>query len=263
MDAFLQIVFSEKVISSVITVAVAYCAWILVRKIIGRFSQKSASGDGIYGRRASFLRTLQAILKYIILTIAALSVMQSFGVNISSFIASFGIASAIVGLALQDMLKDIIMGVHIMTDHFYSVGDTVRYNGVEGVVISFNIRTTKLRVLSDGSIMTLCNRNVDEIAILSGFFDIDLPLSYDEDVRKVHETLEGITEKLKDIPGIDNAEYKGTQSFEDSAIIYKIRFYCRPENKWDMWRACIKQIQEGLNEAHITIPYNQLDIHQI
>ena len=54
--------------------------------------------------------------------IATLFVLQLLGFNVSSVIAGVGIVSAIVGLSLQDALKDIIMGFNIIIDSYFSVG---------------------------------------------------------------------------------------------------------------------------------------------
>ena len=92
--------------------------------------------------------------------------------------------------------------------------------------------------------------------------DIDIPLSYDEDVRKVHKIMQEISQKIAAVEGIDSSIYKGTERFDDSAVIYKMRFFCQPEKKPDMRRAAIKIIQEGLEKSGMRIPYRQLDVHE-
>ena len=91
--------------------------------------------------------------------------------------------------------------------------------------------------------------------------DIDLPLSYEEDYRKVNTVLKGVCEKIGKLDGIDSCTYKGTQNFADSAIIYKLRFFCLPETKPERTRDALRVIQAGLDESNISIPYNQLDVH--
>ena len=91
--------------------------------------------------------------------------------------------------------------------------------------------------------------------------DIDLPLSYDEDTKKVHALLGEVCEKIGKLEGIDNSIYKGTQEFTRSAVIYKLRFFCPPEFKPDRTRDAMRVIQDSLNEANIRIPYNQIDVH--
>ena len=159
--------------------------------------------------------------------------MQINGVNVTSAIAGLGLLSAIVGLALQDALKDIVMGIHIISDHFFAVGDVVKYQNIEGVVIGFTIKTTTIRNIYDQTITTICNRNISEITKMpkSAQVDIDLPISYTENPQKIHALLKNLCLQIDAVDGIDSCVYKGTQEFTDSAVIYKIRFFCLPEEK--------------------------------
>ena len=59
------------------------------------------------------------VLKVLVILCVVLTILQINGVNVTSMIAGLGIASAIIGLAFQDLLKDVITGVHIVTDNFF------------------------------------------------------------------------------------------------------------------------------------------------
>ena len=207
------------------------------------------------------LKMGEKILKALVLTLTILVILQVNGINVTSMLASLGIASAIVGLALQDYLKDLIMGVHILTDHFFSVGDVVRYKGMEGIVISFTTKTTKIQSMDDFSVMSVSNRNIDEISVLGDFMYINIPISYKEDVNKVHRVLGEITEKVKEIDGVKTAVYKGIFDFKDSSIFYRINYFANPKDKWNVWYKVVKLVQEGLWAEGIEIPFNQLDVH--
>ena len=207
------------------------------------------------------LKVAEKALKVLVLVLAVLVILQVNGINVTSMVASLGLASAIVGLALQDYLKDLIMGFHILTDRFFSVGDVVRYKGVEGIVISFTTKTTKIQSLDDFSVLSVSNRNIDEIAVLGDFMKINIPISYKEDVDKVHRVLGEITEKVKEIEGVKTAVYKGIFDFKDSSIFYRINYYASPKEKWTIWYQVIKLVQEGLWAEGIEIPFNQLDVH--
>ena len=54
------------------------------------------------------------VVKTIIIACAILMVLEINGINVTSLVAGLGLASAAVGLALQDFLKDSIMGVHMV-----------------------------------------------------------------------------------------------------------------------------------------------------
>lgn len=208
----------------------------------------------------TIFRVLTDILKYVGIIGIILLILQINGVNVSSAIAGLGIASAIVGLALQDVLKDVIMGINILTENFFSVGDVVEYQDVEGVVTKLTLRTTKIQSIIDQSVTTVCNRNISQIRKCSSQVDIDIPLSYDEDIRKVHMVMQQISEKIVTIDGIDRCLYKGTENFDEYAVIYKMRFFCPPEKKPDLRRGALKIIQDELLRADIRIPYRKMDL---
>ena len=239
----------------------AVILWKLFRRAFLRFSTKRAGEGGVQGSAGTALTVSYDVLKVLVILCVVLTILQINGVNVTSMIAGLGIASAIIGLAFQDLLKDVIMGVHIVTDNFFQVGDVIRYGQTEGQVISFNIRTTKLRDLDEGNIFTICNRNISEIKKRSNLILMNVPLPYEEDYRKVHQVLGAICRQIAMIDGIEDCVYKGTHDFGDSAIIFRINLYCPPELKWEMWRAARALIQEGLDEAGIPIPYPQMDVH--
>ena len=162
----------------------------------------------------------------------------------------------------EDSFQDIMSGLTIMTDKYFSVGDAVEYNGREGIVISFTVRTTKIELLADRSVVSVANRNISQIRKLTHLVDIDLPLPYELERKESYAVLGSICDDIREISGVESCELKGTQDFADSAIIYKIRFFCEPHDRPDIRREVLRTIQDGLDKADIHIPYRQLDIHE-
>lgn len=262
MERIINKLASPQFISSLFILIGALVLWFGLKKLMGRYADTLERLGSLDGKFRTLSRVGIDIMRSVLLLILVLVLLQVNGINVSSLIAGFGIASAIVGLALQDVLKDTIMGFHIITDHFYDIGDVVRYGDVEGVVISFTIKTTKIESLADHSVMTICNRNISQIVRSSNMICINIPLAYEEDVKKVHRVLREICERIERIEGIEQCIYKGTQSFEDSAVLYRIHLFCPPERKPDLQRAAMRMIQDGLDEAGICIPYRSLNIRQ-
>ena len=252
---------SPQALTSAVIVVLAIVLWKTVRRLYKKYIQVGNSK----GERTTLVRVLFSTARFLIVGGAGLVILEVNGVNVTSLVAGLGLLSAIVGLALQDFLKDVIMGIHIITDHFFSVGDVVRYGDIEGVVIGFTMKTTRLRNIYDQTITTVCNRNISEITKMPQqmMVDLDLPLPYEEDCRRIHAVLQGVSRQIGELPGIIRCEYKGTQDFADSAVIYKIRFYCLPEEMPERRRNALCVVQERLADENISIPYNQLDVHQI
>ena len=211
--------------------------------------------------KLSVLNISVNLLRIVIIIVAVIVVMQVLGINTGTLTTVLALVLAVLGFAFQDSLKDVFMGLIILIDNYFKVGDAVCYEERDGIVVNFNLRTTKIKMIDDNSVLAISNRNISQIAKLSNMNDIDVGLSYDEDVKKVYETLTEVCERVKKIDNVEDSMFKGTQSFDDSVINYRVRFFCKPINRPDTKRAVMREIQKGLDEAGIKIPYRQLDVH--
>ena len=201
------------------------------------------------------------IFRVVFIFVVLIALMQLNGINVTGMITSLGVISIIVGLALQDFLKDIIMGIHILGDKFFEVGDVVRYQGVEGEVISFNIRTTKIKLVDYNEVMTISNRNISEITVLADYFDLDVNIPYYIEAKKVHALLEDLAAEIRSIDGVTQTMYKGTNSFNDSSVTYRIRYWTSPKStRNDIRRAANMIVQNGMNEAGIPFAYPHMEV---
>ncbi|MBQ6369119.1 MAG: mechanosensitive ion channel family protein [Parasporobacterium sp.] len=242
---------------SLAILVVAVILWQVIKRVKKKWKERN-------GNLTTTSNVVFDIIRFLFFFLLIVVLLQINGVNVTALITGLGVVSVIVGLALQDFLKDIIMGVHILSDKFFQVGDVVRYNGMEGVVISFNVRTTKLKLVNYNEILTISNRNITEIMVMTDMFDLDIGLPYFVDSEKIHETMEVLTERIRKISGITNAMYKGTERFNESSVTYRIRYWTPPDGRrFDIRRAALRIVQDGLKEAGIPFPYNHLDVELV
>ena len=99
--------------------------------------------------------------------VVVLMLLQVNGVNVSSMLAGVGIISAIVGLSIQDALKDIIRGFTIVSDEYFKVGDIIKYKEITGKVSMIGIRSTKMYDIKTGNEITIANRNIEQVEKIS------------------------------------------------------------------------------------------------
>ena len=211
--------------------------------------------------KTTFIRRLLLGGQAVTLLAGFVIICQINGVNLVSLVAGLGIAGAVVGLAFQDYLKDIIMGFHILSDRFFAIGDCVEINGKEGVVVGFSLTTTKLEALTDRSGFTICNRNITEVKKLNGIVLLDIPLPYDEDAEKIHNLLTEASKRITKMKEVKKCDFCGTQNFDDSAILYRFSIHCNDTKRYIVRRAVLFEIQKILKEQNIAVPFNQLDVH--
>ena len=212
-------------------------------------------------RKTSIYRIVYRIIRALIIITCIIAILQAVGINLIGLSASFGLVVILLVLAVKDALQDIFAGFVIMSDKFFNVGDAVEFEGKEGIVVSFTARTTKIEFLEDRSVLSVANRNISKIRKLTHLVDIDLPLPYELCGKDAYTVLNRLCKRIKKLEGVESCELKGTQDFGSNAVIYKIRFFCEPHDRPDIRRSVIKTVQDGLEEAGIRIPYQQIDVH--
>ena len=210
----------------------------------------------------TFIKLLKNIIRYIIIIVSVLIILEIYGVNVSSIFASVGIISIIIGFAIQDALKDIIKGFDIMTDSYYRVGDVIKYKDVTGKVLAIGLKTTKLEDVYTYNIVSISNRNIEQVEVVSNLINIDIPLPYDLELKTSEKVINEIVNTIKEKKDIQNCEYRGINDLADSSIKYQIKVYTDPIKKVQVRRDCLTCIVRILENNNIQVPYNQIDVHQ-
>lgn len=251
-----------RIIYSVIAIIINFCIYQLIRRIV--FSRVGKGSLSFFNSKKgkTYSKMFKSIIRYFMIIVTVLVILQIFGVNISSMLAGVGIIGIVIGFAIQDALKDIIKGFDILSDNYYNVGDVIEYDGNVGQVLAIGLKTTRIKDIRTFNIVSIANRNIDKVEIVSDLINIDVPLPYEMPVEESKKVLSEIVEKLKKIEGMKNAEYRGVNEMAESAINYQIKVYCNPADRMQMRRNSLSCIMEELNKRNISVPYNQLDIHQ-
>jgi len=98
-----------------------------------------------------------AIITVGILAIVAIYTRDAFG----WILTSFSVVGLVIGLSLQDILKNFFAGVWVLVERPFRIGDTIEVSGHTGVVEEIAFRTTQLRtmdghevIVPNGSFMT-------------------------------------------------------------------------------------------------------------
>ena len=260
LSELLQKNWFSKLIESIVLVIVCF----LIYWIVDYFINKSITKVNLVSNKKikTYFKLIKSVIKYIFIVITILILLQINGVNVSSLFASLGVISIILGFAVQDALKDIIKGFDILYDSYYRVGDVIKVNGVTGKVTSIGLKTTKIEDIYTLNTISISNRNIEQVEIISNLINIDIPLSYEKSVLDIESVMEKIITKLKKETNITNAEYRGVNDLADSSIKYQIKVYCDPVKKVQVRRDALRIVLLVLEENNIEIPYNQLDVHE-
>lgn len=210
----------------------------------------------------TYIRLIRSIFRYIFISLTILLILQILGINISSIIAGVGVLGVVFGLAIQDFLKDIIRGSSILSDQYFSVGDVVKYKNIEGLVLVLGLKTTKIEDLKTGNIVSIANRNIDEIEVVSEYIYVRIPMPYEISLNKAEKAVSDIVNIVKENENVLECNYKGVAELKDSSIEYLLQVKCNPLKKLQVNRDTIRSILIGLAKNKIEVPFNQIDVHQ-
>ncbi|MBQ8892232.1 MAG: mechanosensitive ion channel family protein [Bacilli bacterium] len=260
LDKLLNNNWVSKLLESILVIIIFFIVYYVVDYLISKSIEKSKL---ISNKKVkTYFRLLKSITKYIFIVVAILVLLQINGINVSSLVTSIGVIGIVLAFAVQDALKDIIKGFDILSDSYYRVGDVIKVNGVIGKVTSIGIKTTKLEDIYSLNKISISNRNIEQVEVVSDLINIDIPLSYEKSVLEIESVIEKIISRIKKEKDVNNAEYRGVNDLADSSIKYQIKVYCDPIKKVQVRRDALRIILLVLEENNIEIPYNQLDIHE-
>ena len=262
MNKLVAFIIKKKVYGLLLIIALAIISYrffdLFLNKILLR--NKSAFDRK---RTITVIELFKNIIKYVIIFFAVIFILDLYGVNVTSLVASLGVASAVAALALQDTLKDFISGTAIIMDNYYVVGDFITYNGFTGRVTQLGLRSTKIQDF-DGKTYTIANRNISEIVNLSQSTAstlVIIPTAYEAKITQVEKVLNEIVEEVLTWPTVSKeTSYKGVYELNSSSIDYSIRLYCSPGNIWQYKRDLLRLIKIKYDKYNIEIPYTKIEV---
>ena len=254
-------IWVKRIFWSLIVIIANTLIYSLISHIISRREKKNSR---IFSnkRNRTYLKMLKSVCRYVLIIASVIAIMHIFGIDTSSMLAGVGIVGVVIGFAIQDALKDIIKGFDIISDNYYAVGDIIKFNGLTGKVLTVGLKTTKIQEVLSGNIISIANRNIEQVEVVSGNIMIDVPLPYELSVKKAETVLNDAIKEIEKDEDVESVELLGLTELGSSALNYKIKIVSTPEKKGRVRRSALKTIVETLESRKISIPYNQLDIHQ-
>ena len=258
----MEYILKKEVIWPVVILLIAICLISVSKKILNRIF-KIGSKKGNEGKKKTIINLIDNVAKVIIILVALLSILEIYGFDTKAFIASFGVVGLVVGLALQDLLKDFIVGISIIFEGQYSIGDWVSINGFKGEVLPSNLRTTKLRAYT-GEIKIISNRNISELTNYStgsANLVIDIDVAYESDIKKVKEVLDKLCISMKEKYKLKTFDCLGVQELSSSSIKFRLVAKTSYLEQFNLDRDIKKEIVLEFAKNNITIPYQQVVVH--
>lgn len=256
----------EKVIYPIISILVAYIL-ILVESIIinNIINNNKTKSKHLRRSQNTVLELIKKIIKVVIILVTLISILKIFGVDTTALVTSIGAISVVVGLAFQDILKDYLVGITIILESQFALGEIVEIDGFKGEVISLGLKTTRIKALT-GEVKIISNRNISQVINYSldkTLAIIKVSVSYEDDINKVEDVLTKLSKKLeKNIDEItDKVQIDGIDELADSSVVFRLSTRARNRDIPVIKRKVYKEVKLAFDENNIKIPYPQVEVH--
>ncbi|MEA2051073.1 MAG: mechanosensitive ion channel family protein [Campylobacterota bacterium] len=164
-----------------------------IKKITNKFGDKLSPDVANFAIKS---------IRFFILIIGFVAILQEWGYNVSGFLASLGLVGMALALAAKDTAANLFGSLVIFTDKPFKVGDWIKTPHVEGIIEIIGIRSTKVRTFAQ-ALVTVPNATLANSAILNWSamgkrrIKMNIGLTYDTDVKTVEKIVSDIKDMLK------------------------------------------------------------------
>ena len=263
MKDFLDKILVKEVVGPILIILVSLLVYLVIKSVIDNvFKIRNKYIDKRKSKTINGL--INNLIKYFIIIIDIVMILDIFGIDTKTLIASLGVVGFVVGLAVQDTLKDFVAGMSIILENQYRVGDTITVKGFRGEVISLGIKSTKIKAYT-GEVMIVPNHLIEEVvnhSLDKSLAVVDIPVSYDTDLKKLESILSNLFSKLS-IDGITgDIKILGLESYDDSSISYRVVVDTIPMKHYQVERELKRAIKLELDKNGIEIPFPQVVVHK-
>ncbi|MFM1879056.1 MAG: hypothetical protein RLZZ241_1922 [Bacteroidota bacterium] len=206
-------------------------------------------------------------VRYLTYVIVILLTMSAAGIDVTILITASAALFVGVGLALQELIQDIIAGILILVDKSLRVGDVIEHEGKIAKVLDIKLRSTRV-LTRDDKVLIIPNHK----------FISDVIFNYTQNHRTTREAVTVGVAYGSDVDLVTRLLLKAAldqrgvlkspkpfvlfEDFGDSALVFSINFFLNDSFSDPRVKSAIRfSINKLFSEHRITIPFPQRDVH--
>lgn len=258
-------IFSQWVIPHAVKILLAIAIFVIGRylaRVVSRFIGKMVLASSKDEMLQSFVTSIAYFLFLLISVIASLSQL---GINTNSLVALIGAAGLAIGLALQNSLQNFAAGVMILIFKPFKRGDFIEAGGAAGKVEKMGLMMLELRTGDNKTVLvpngkTFADKITNYSSNRTRRIDFIFDIGYEADIPKAKAIISRILnedERVLKTP----APTVAVGALAASSVQLFVRPWVRSGDYADVNFAIMERVKLAFDEAGISIPFNQLDLH--
>jgi len=244
-----------------LSIIIFYVGRMVVSLVVGSVGKLLASR----GMDEILIGFLTSIMRWVLLLFVIVAALSQLGVDTTSLVALLGAAGLAIGLSLQSSLSNFASGVMLIIFRPITKGDFVEIAGTSGSVESISIFTTTLTSPDNKEVLVpngaiLSNNITNYSARPTRRVDMVFGIGYNDDIKKAKELLEQIVSADKRVLA-EPEPVIALGELGDSSVNFLVRPWVKSEDYWGVLWETTEAVKLKFDEAGISIPYPQMDVH--
>ena len=208
---------------------------------------------------------LNNLTYYILVVLVVVAAVGRLGVNTTSFLTIIGAAGLAIGLALKDSLSNFAAGVMLVLFRPFTIGDVVSTAGITAKVEKITIFNTLFCTADNQLVIVPNNKIISDIitninAKDTRRIDLVVGISYTDDMVQTKGILERLAKEDSRVL-TDPETTVAVAELADSSVNLVFRPWVKTADYWAVRFDLTENIKNALDEAGISIPFPQQDVH--
>lgn len=226
------------------------------------------------GKKSAFDKkrnhSIYLFIKYFLWVFSIILMIKSTGLDITYFLAGSAALFVGIGLGVQDIFKDIVSGIFMLTEGTIRIDDILEIDGNVGKVTDIKLRTSDFLTRNGSTVVVPNHKFITEKVVnwshdLSPTrFDVTVGVSYNANESQVKDILLEISQQHPNIitSKKELKPFVRIQDFGDSAVIYCLYFWSSNMFNIEDTKSDIRfDIREAFRKYKIEIPFPQRVLH--
>lgn len=237
----------------------------LVSRIVRFVLHRALIKQGVAEGRQ--LRSLERLLNYVIMLVAAIVALETAGINLSAVLAASAVFAVGVGIGVQAIAMNFVCGVVLLIERSIKIDDIIELDGKVCRVMDLGIRATHVRTLFEEDIIVpnsvLVQQPIKNLTLHDSLIRIEVMVSvaYGSDIAKVRKVLQDVADDMENT----DKEYESIvnlMSLGPSSLEYEVSVWMHDPWNHRRFRSSLRElIYDACNRENIRIAYPQLDVH--
>ncbi len=215
----------------------------------------------------SMIRLFTVLTFYGVLLFGGLFALAILGIPVATLVTGASVILVILGLALQESLSSFAATVIFMLFRPFNVDELIETNGIMGTVKELQLFNTVL-LQADQRLVTIPNAKIRDTPLINhsrmGILRVNLEvgIGYDDDLLQAKELLAAMMAEDERILAEPEPQLVVTELGE-SSVVLAVKPFVNTSDHWAVKCDLIEQIKLRFDEAGITMPYPQQDVHLV